>query len=285
MRLHTVDILIILAYLASTENGDPVFLNRVITDADVVLPVGSFQHRSAPGHWGIHSAVFPTFSDERTLQRFRSPTSLDDHGHAKRRPGEVVDEVGWLLGVTLTMQVVAGPGDGVLAVLAGQTEAVRREASRVFERAWRCSVPRRASLVVAAIEGGPARQTWSHLGRALLAASELVDDGGAIVVCCDLASDPGPAVQHLAASRRRNEAMQWIRRERPEDALPATLLVQALDRASVYLLSKLERSLVEDLEIAPIAEADELVRLIGRHESCILLANASQAMVTLDNED
>jgi nickel-dependent lactate racemase len=273
-----------LAYLASTEGGDPVFLNRVITDADVVLPVGCFQDRSAPGHWGIHSAVFPTFSDQRTLQRFRSPTSLDDRGHPKPRPGRIVDEVGWLLGVTLTMQVIAGPGDGVLAVLAGQTEAVRQEARRVYDQAWRCSVPRRASLVVAAIEGGPAQQTWNHLGRALSAAGELVEDGGALVVCSDLADDPGPAIQRLAACRGRNEAMQWIRKERPVDALPATLLAQTLDRVTVYLLSKLDRSLVEDLEIAPIAESDELVRLIGRHDSCILLANASRAMVTLDNE-
>ena len=78
--------------------------------------------------------------------------------------------------------------------------------------------------------------------------------------------------------------MRWIRKERPVDALPATLLACALDRATVYLLSRLDPSLVEDLEIAPIAEPDELVRLAGRHESCILLANAPHAMVTLDQD-
>jgi nickel-dependent lactate racemase len=273
-----------LAYLASTETGDPVFLNRTITDADVVLPLGCFRDRSAVGHWGIHSAVFPTFSDQRTLQRFRSPTSLDDRGHPKRKPAKIVDEVGWLLGVTLTMQVIPGAGDGVLAVLAGQTETVRQEARRLYDAAWRWSVPRQASLVVAAIEGGPAYQTWDNVGRALSAARDLVEDGGAIAVCCDLAGEPGPAVQHLAADRRGDEAMQWIRKERPVDAIPATLLAQTLDRVTVYLLSRLERSLVEDLQISPIAAADELVRLIGRHESCILLANAPHAMVTLDNE-
>jgi nickel-dependent lactate racemase len=274
-----------LAYLASTETGDPIFLNRAMTDADVVLPVGCFRDRSAVGHWGIHSAVFPTFSDQRTIERFRSPTSLDDRGHPKRRPGQIVDEVGWLLGVTLTMQVIPGAGDAVLGVLAGQTEAVRQQARRLYEAAWRWSVPRRASLVVAAIEGGTTQQTWDNVGRALSAAGGLVEDGGAIVICCDLGDEPGPAVQQLAASRRRHEAMQWIRRERPVDALAATLLVQALDRVAVYLLSKLDQSLLEDLQISPIAGADELARLIGRHESCILLANAAHAMVTLDNDD
>ena len=273
-----------LAYLASTEAGEPILLNRAITDADLVLPIGCFRSGSAAGCYGVHSAVFPTFSDERTLRRFRSPAALDSRGRPKRKPGEVVDEVGWLLGVSLTVQVIPGPGDRILHVLAGQMAAVRQRATDLYEAAWRYSVPRRASLVVAAVEGGYAQQTWDAVGRALAAAGSLVDEGGVIAVCCDLADEPGPAVRQLAATQLRAEAMRWIRKERPVDALSATLLAQALDRAAVYLLSRLDPSLVEDLEIIPIGETDELVRLAGRHESCILLANAPHAMVSLEED-
>lgn len=273
-----------LAYLASTEAGEPILLNRAITDADLVLPIGCFRSGSAAGCYGVHSAVFPTFSDERTLRRFRSPTALDRRGRPKPEPRRVVDQVGWLLGVTLTVQVVPGPGNRALHVLAGQAETVRQRATELYETAWRYSVPRRASLVVAAVEGGAAQQTWDAVGRALAAAGTLVEEGGAIAVCCDLADKPGPAVRQLAAARLRAEAMRWIRKKRPVDALSATLLAQALDRTAVYLLSRLDPSLVEDLEIAPIAEAEELVRLAGRHDSCILLANAPYAMVSLERE-
>ena len=273
-----------IAYLASTDTGAPVLLNRAITEADVVIPIGCFGSPSSAGYYGIHTAVFPTFSDQRTIQRFRSPASLDVHGHAKRKPAKVADEVGWLLGVTLTIQVIPGPGDASLHVVAGQTDAVGRRARQLYEAAWRSSVPRRASLVVAAIEGSAAQRTWDNVGGAWAAGGALVEDGGAVALCCDLAAEPGPAVQQLAAARVREEAMRWIRRERPEDALSATLLARVLDWAAVYLLSRLDRSLVEDLEIAPIARAAELVRLAGRHESCILLANAPHAMVTLDQD-
>ncbi len=271
-----------LAYLATTHSGERIVLNRAITDADVVLPIGCFHSRSAAGYYGIHSAVFPAFSDRGTLGRFRSPASLDGRGHPKKKPGQIVDEVGWLLGVTFTVQVVPGPGDEVLHVLAGQAEAVRRAGRQLYEAAWRSSAPRRASLVVAAIEGGSGQQTWHNVARALAAAAELVEDGGAIAVCCDLTAEPGPAVQKLAGTRAREDAMRWVRRERPEDGLSATLLAQALERATVYLLSRLDDSLVEELDIAPIAEADELARLASRHESCILLANAPHAVVTLE---
>jgi len=270
-----------LAYLATTQAGEPILLNRAITDADVVLPIGCLHSRWAAGYYGIHTAVFPTYSDQRTIQRFRSPTSLDGRGRTKRGPRKVVDEVGWLLGVTLTLQVIPGPGDGILHVVAGQTAAVRRQARRLYAAAWRYAVPRRASLVVAAVEGSPAQQTWDNVGRAVAAAGPLVEDGGAIAVCCDLEAEPGPALQQLAASRARQQAMQWIRRERPADALSATLLCQALQRTRVYLLSRLDDSLVEELEMAPIAEADELVRLALRCDSCILLSNAPHAIVSL----
>lgn len=274
-----------LAYLAATRAGEPILLHRAIVDADVVLPVGCLRSLRAPGYYGIHTPVFPAFSDQQTLRRFRSPTSLDGRGRSKGRPGEIADEVGWLLGVTLTVQVVPGPGGTILHVLAGHVDAVRRQARRVYDAAWRSSVPRRASLVVAAIEGGADQQTWQNVGRALAAAATVVEDGGAIALCCELEARPGPAVQRLADAPARTEAMQWIRRQRPEDALSATLLAQALDRGTVYLLSRLDPSLVEELEIAPITRADELGRLARRHASCILLANAPHAMATLEKDD
>ncbi|MFH1266509.1 MAG: lactate racemase domain-containing protein, partial [Planctomycetota bacterium] len=173
-----------LGYLAAMDSGEPIVLNRAITDSDVVLPIGCYHSRTAAGYYGIHSAVFPTFSDERTIQRFRSPTSLDPRGRPKKKPGKLVDHVGWLLGVTLTVQVIPGPGDRVLNVVAGQIDAVRRRAQRLYRAAWRSSAPRRASLVVATIEGGPSQQTWENVGRALAASGNLVEDGGAIAVCC-----------------------------------------------------------------------------------------------------
>jgi len=159
---------------------------------------------------------------------------------------------------------------------------VGRRALRLYESAWHCSAPRRASLVVAAIEGGSAQQTWCNVGRALEAAEALVEDGGAVAVCCDLAARPGPALQQLAGARSRRAAKKRVRKERPEDALPAAQVAQALDRARVYLLSRLDPSLVEDLDMVPITQPDELIRLVRQYPTCILLSNAPHAVVALE---
>jgi nickel-dependent lactate racemase len=274
-----------MAYLAATEGGQPVVLNRVIVDADVVLPVGCEQSRTALEHYGVYSPVFPAFSDHETQLRYRRHRHLIPKGREQRRLAEEVGEVGWLLGAAFAIQVVPGSGDQVLDVLAGDVQSVGRRGRELYDAAWSWSVSRRASLVVAAIQGGPVQQTWHHLGRALAAALPLVEEDGAIAVCSNLAVQPGPAVQILGAARSREEALGRIGAERPADALPAVQLSHALERTRVYLLSDLAPSLVEDLQMIPIARPRELARLAGQHESCILLSNAPHAVVTVQSPE
>ena len=81
------------------------------------------------------------------------------------------------------------------------------------------------------------------------------------------------------------EALREIGENPPQDALPAAQLAETLDRNHIYLMSKLDDSLLEDLDITPIASPVELNRLLarvaGRDETCILLSNAAQAKVTV----
>ncbi len=74
-----------LAYLSASESGEPIFLNRAIIDADVVLPIGCMNRRKEAGRFGIHDSIYPTFSDQRTLARFRSPRALKAQGAGKRK--------------------------------------------------------------------------------------------------------------------------------------------------------------------------------------------------------
>jgi nickel-dependent lactate racemase len=274
-----------LAYLAAADSGEPILLGRLLHEADLVLPLGCVQGEMASGYFGIHGLLYPGFSDERTLHRFRAPGSPGGEGGSKSRRArrralaEEADHVAWLLGVNFTIQLVPAAGDGVLDVLAGQSDAVARRARERYHAAWDRSVPEQTSLVVAAIAGGRRQQTWENLGRALEAALPAVEDGGAIAVCCELADEPGPAVKRIGAPGTRRAALKRINKDRPPDALPAAQLARALDRARVYLLSRLEPAVVEDLDMIYVAAPEELMRLARRHPTCTLLSDAPRAVV------
>ncbi len=272
-----------LAYLAATEGGEPILLNRLFTDADVVLPVGCMQRERSAGYFGIHTTIYPEYSDQHTQARFRKRDCFTGNGHHRELQHEV-NHVAWLLGVNFSLQVVPAAGDGILNVLAGQSDVVRRQCRELYRTAWNRSVAQRASLVVAAIEGAQRQQTWENLGRVLEIASRLAEEDGAIAICCELAAAPGPAVQRLLGAPSREEAVRQIRRDNPRDALPALQLARALETNRIYLLSRLDPGLVEDLEMIPIDAPEDLVRLAQRNSSCLVLANAVHAMVHVENE-
>jgi len=268
-----------LAFLATAKSGDPVWLNRVLTDADMVLPIGSIHGRAVPGHFGIHTAIYPTFADQATQTRFCSPQTIGDRGRHRRKLVEAVDEIGWLLGIMFTIQVVPVTGDRAMHLVAGATEETCRRARALYRKAWRFDVDQRAGIVVAGIEGDRRRQTWQNLARSLVAASECVEDGGAIVVCCDLEDEPGEAVDRLRRCRSSEEALGEITEQPTPDALVAAQLVRSLERVDLYLRSGLGRDLLEDLMIAPVESDDEVNRLVNRFPTAIVLGNAPQTIV------
>ena len=284
-----------LAYLAADEAGEAILVHRSLHEADLVLPVGCLRGAAAAGYFGIHTVLYPTFSDSKTLHRFRGLGALGG-GPRKRQLTARVDHVGWLLGINLTVQVVPAAGDEVMHVLAGRSDSVRRRGRELHHAAWDWPAHDRASLVIAAIDGR-GEQTWENVGRALRVARHFAEDDGAIAVCCELAARPGPALQRLAGELKRGTSgLRGERGEgrsgksrrppssrpatqRPADALPAAQLAAALQRNKVYLLSRLDPSLVEDLNVVPIESPEELTRLARQHRSCLLIPNAPRVTV------
>lgn len=273
-----------LAYMAANEAGDAILVHRSLHEADIVLPVGCLRADDAAGYFGIHSAVYPAFSDAKTIQRFRGFGSLDGHSVRKRELTAEVDHVAWILGINFTVQLIPTVGDRVLHVLTGESESVRRRGRELYRAAWNWPVTRRASLVVASVEGDASQQTWENVGRAIQAAGNYVEEDGAIVVCCELAAGLGPALQRMIHASSHESGLRHVRKERPADALPAAQLAHAQREHKVYLMSRLDPTLVEELDVIPVAGPDELLRLTRQHPSCIILSNAPYVTAEANDE-
>ncbi|REK11576.1 MAG: DUF2088 domain-containing protein [Planctomycetota bacterium] len=270
-----------LSYLAADAEARPIYINRTLYDAEVVIPIGVLRLTDALAYAGIHSSVFPAFSDAESLERFRAPKAAREGEQGRLR--KQADEVGWLLGTQFTIQVVPAAAGGVLHVLAGLPEAVLREGSRRCEQAWSFGVPERAALVVATVVGDAAQQTWENVGRALASAARVLEDDGSVIVCTQLDRPIGPAMARLMDADDLHAAERRIVRERSSDALAARELVLALNRAKVYLLSRLDDDLVERLGMLPV-DAAGAARLAGRATSCIVLSSAQYAVAHPESE-
>lgn len=271
VRVHEADSRDELAYLAAASDGEPIYFNRALVDADIVIPIGSFRANETLAYYGVHGGLFPAFADANTQRRFRVYRNNSSLEAQQRRQAEA-DEAAWVLGVLFTVQVIPGRGNGLLSVLAGHSAAVEREGNERVAAAWGFETPRKADLVIASIEGGAEEQTWDNFARALHAAKRIADDEAVIVLCTEIAQSPGAALQQLQEFDSV-DAPDLLDSSEP-DGISAALLALTRDDARVLLLSQLDQDTVEDLGMGFVDDAEAVKRLTRQFESCILLGAA-----------
>jgi nickel-dependent lactate racemase len=261
------------------QRREPLLLNRTIFDADMVLPIGLARE----GSLGAFDSLFPQFSNAAAVDRYRTPASGDSPA-ARAAQRRETKEAGWLIGAPLVMRVVPGPKETIRGVVAGEPQAVARRSRQLYRRQWSCVTPHRANLIVATVMGGPLVQTWANVGRALAAAERLVADDGAVAICTNLDRPIGESLGRLVGSSDAEATTRQVFHEHAEDSVAAWQVARSLARGPVYLLSQLEATTVEDLGMAPAADIDELVRLAGHYESCIVLDDAHYALASVEED-
>lgn len=266
-----------LAYLATTKEGRRVYLNRHLTDADAVIPVGEIAFDPAEGPRVSSSVLFPCLSDQQTLDDYRSSLPGDSRIAQSASPtawGDESTEVGWLLGAQFSIGLIAGVS-GFSEVLAGLSATVEKQGRESLERGWAFQVDSAAELVVAGI-GRPGQPTsLQDLVTGMTMASRLVQQGGKLVVLSRAQGEVGPAMRRLIEARETHRGRSLLKGfETAPDYAIALRLSRALDWADVYLLSDLDPQVVEDLGIIPLDKARNATRLVANSRSCLFLSQA-----------
>jgi hypothetical protein len=264
-----------LAYLATTREGRRIYLNRQITDADVVLPVGRLGFDPLLGYRGPWSVLFPGLSDAATAGWYRQ--LLEDDPPDRLAPRARLDEpfeVSWLLGTQMHVGLLPG-AFGLTEAIAGLAEPAREAGVKALSESWCFQAQERADCVVVGV-GLPGRQAGlNDLIDALVTASRLVSQGGRIVALSTARGAIGRSLQRLAAASDLREASAALRGHHSDpDSVAGRRLCRVLDWADVYLLSELDRHVVEDLSMIPLDHPEDARRLASRSGTCLLVSHA-----------
>jgi hypothetical protein len=263
-----------LAYLATTKSGRRIYLNRHVTDADVVIPVGRLGYDPILGYCGPWSATFPILSDQETLASYRHALTEDAPGRLTPRLHlDETFEVNWLLGTQFHLGLLPGRS-GLVRACGGLAETLRNSAIEAIDRSWSFRPATRAECVVAGI-GGTGIAGIDDLVEGLVTASRLVTRGGKIVALSRTSGAIGPSLQRLADAGDPKNAPAALRgHDADPDSVSGRRLAQVLAWADVYLYSALDSQVVEDLSMIPIDHLDDARRLLSRSSSCILVSHA-----------
>jgi len=268
-----------IGYLASSAEGERIYLSRDVLNADFVLPIGRLGFDPVQGRRSAMSSFYPGLSNTEAFVKSRG-VGHSELGPDDERPiGQRIQEIGWLLGVQFSIVVMPSSGHGGAAcILAGHPDSVSQRGRTILDASWRIKFDQRGETAVISIPShvdDPAG--WEQLGDALEAASRLVVREGRIIVLSDIAAEPGPGIQLLGSSRSARAALQPLRRESPPDLVAASQIAAAADWASIYLLSRLPTQLVEDTFMTPLETEAEVSRLVSTCDGIIAVAGAQYA--------
>ncbi len=269
-----------LAYLATSKHGQRVYLNRTAVDADQFVLLTRRRYDPCLGCAGAETALYPSLSDEETIQKYRN----DLHGRA---PGEKpwpvqqeAREITWLSGAPFFIQVIEGSDDGIANILAGPLES-SDAGRRMLDARWRVECAQPADVVIASVTGEPGRPTCDDLARAYFAATRIVKPGGSIVVLTDATPALGAGMEMFRRLEDPAEALNVLLQESPADLAAGFMWATAAEHARLYLLSGLASDVVEELFAIPLQHAGQAQRLLTSQASCVLLPDADKTLAVL----
>ncbi len=274
-----------MAFLGVSREGLPLRLNRLLCDADFVLPVGlTHCHALANDGEDFALAPFPSFSDRETIQRLAN-TGAEEFPITSRPNRLEVEDCARQLGAQLRLQVVPHSNGQIAEILAGEASTVLKQSAKAYRKIWETATTVPAKLIIATIAGDEGLQNWQNLGRAIAAAESLLEADGSLVLCSELSEPPGEAICHLAGNEDPLVIEREIQKTQSADCGPAMVLNRVLQRGSVYLRSRLKSAVVESLGITPLESDSELDRLTQLLRPCLVLEEAQYLLPEIVEEE
>jgi hypothetical protein len=266
------------SYVAADAAGRPIHLARTLVDADVVVSVGAWNWDAALGCESPTGELWPAFSRQACRQRLVRDLAL--RGRRAVADWQACNgEAIWQLGMTASLRLVPGRRGTLAAACFGLPNVAARRARRAAAD-WRPELPGRAALTIASLSN-PAGGLSAVL-RAVAAAARTTAPGGTICVASRLAESPGV----IFARWREGASLEGLVREAVAtgdqaliaDAFRTRFFARCLGGRRLVLLSELDETTLDDLEIGHAATPEVVERLAHRAESVVVLHEADRML-------
>ncbi len=288
-----------LRYLAANAAADPIYLNRYIVDADVVVPI-VVARCGDPLYQGMDtSPVFPEFADDGSQRRVRR--NIDQILKLRRRakpaaPDHELPAVDHLVGMYWTVCVhLADSGQPCdVHVGAEQGETCATVSQQDAEQAHD------ADLVIAQVSGDECQQSLANLLRAAIIAGHYVREDGTVVLVCDL--DELGSIEGMDEDEDEADESDDVLLSRDDEASEDSIaadtqlqvhvslqtharrvlhsLINHFDNSRRYLLlSDCASEEVEAFGFGSIDNDQAVLRLIQASERCTVLYQAPYAAI------
>lgn len=173
-----------LTFLGYTSLGTPIWIDRTVVEADVLIGIGTVSPTPWGGWSGGSKIIAPGVAGAETIRQNHSimmkivPGSLDNPGLRDR------EEIAQIVGLDLLVNVLVNLDGEVVELAAGETVATHRHLVNRYRDHYQVEVPAKADVVVTTLDRfrGYPQSSWYATVDNCLPAVELVAEPGATVI-------------------------------------------------------------------------------------------------------
>lgn len=264
IEVHEPDNATGLSYIVANEAGDPMYVNRTLVDADVVIPIG-FPVAGAADRQT--DCIYPDFSNESVQARFS-----DGKGSFLSRWNEI-ELANDTLGSFFSIQIVCGPGDVIEEVICGaRNDAVARARAATNQR-WSIEWAGDSDMTVATIESSATQQDWEDFSIALTTASHFGE--GPIVLWSEISATPDRKIRKALLSQfEEGISAKLTKLQRHVAAI--------VGERPVYVRSQLSRGQIEELGLGFVESAEEVLKIAADKAQIAVVRDAHRCQLNTE---
>jgi nickel-dependent lactate racemase len=254
-----------LEYIAASEQGDPIYLQRDLVEADFVIPVYRWLEPDDPrGHDPF--VVLPAFADRATIHRHAKAWLSNRQRATGPKATRRSRDSGWLAGIQFALGVLANQEGQIAYLISGTPESVDRACKQSLGSNDQQDSDRQSDhgfdLVVVQLVDESQAPSWSQVASAAHGAERWLTPAGRIVVVANGLAEVTSGIGALASDEPDEDLQQMLLQSTLSDAFAAAVLRGIQSRRSVYVQSQVDAETLESLGFASIRNPNELERLM-----------------------
>ncbi len=254
-----------LVYVGTTKNGTPVYVNKLVYEADFVVGVGSIIPHLFAGYGGGAKIIQPGVCGEKTTAYTHLLAAVEDPINLLGDPDNVVrremEEVADVVGLDFIVNVVFNGEGEVVKVVAGDMREAFREGVKVAEKIYKREIPELADIVI--VNTYPAVIDYWQAIKGFVHCQLGVKDGGTVILYTDCPDRISP-IHGKVFEKYRNASVEGLDRvvkERSEEDLVglATTYIHTKYVHRVECICVSKGLTLEDKEVLRFKHADTVL--------------------------
>lgn len=283
-------------YFGETSYGTPVWLNKHICDADLVILTGTVVYHFFSGFGGGRKAVLPGVAAMETVRKNHSLMMSPNAQLGKLHGNPVYDDQ--MEGVSLfakkhkmfLFHTILNAQHEFLKIFAGDWNKAHLEACKFVEQVYGVPVDELADIVIASCGGYPKDINIYQLQKTMDNAWCAVKDGGVVIIIGECEEGSGSAA--LEKALEENPSPDAIKEQLEKNfvigAHKAFAITRLMKKAKFILVSALDKKIAEKLLFETVDNVDDAIKLaeqyVGKDYKILLMPQGSLTVPVLQNK-